>query len=113
VIAHADPGHRDDAQCRDRSRTGCASVSTSSELDGSTARFALPAIAVFCDPSEPHAPPCLPGDALSQAHRVVAALAAVRAFGGPAERDASLQPAARAVARLLACLSNDADLWTG
>jgi hypothetical protein len=84
-------------------------VSTRSERGGSAARFALPAIAVFCDPSEPHALPCLEGDALSEAHRVSAALAAVPAFGGPAERDASLRAAARAVALLLACVSKDAD----
>lgn len=72
-------------------------------------RFALPPVAVFCDPSEPHALPCLGVDARDHAHRVSAALAAIPAFGGPAERDAALRGAARATADLVRCLSRDAD----
>ncbi len=76
---------------------------------GPTPRFALPPVAVFCDPDEPHVLPCLDGEARLEAQRVAAALAAVPAFGGPAERDAGLRAAARAVAGLLRCLSLHAD----
>ena len=72
-------------------------------------RFELPAVAVFCDPSEPHALPCLAGDARDLAHAVSAALAAVPAFGGPAERDAAFRAAGRAAAALVRCLAQDAD----
>lgn len=72
-------------------------------------RFALPAVAVFCDPDEPHALPCLSIAAREHANAVSGALAAVPAFGGPAERDAALRAAARATAELLRCLSRYAD----
>ena len=72
-------------------------------------RFELPAVAVFCDPSEPHALPCLGSDSRELADGVSAALAAVPAFGGPAERDAALRAAGRATARLVRCLAQDAD----
>lgn len=72
------------------------------------ARFELPAIAVFCDPGEPHALPCLDGDARSLADVVSAALAAVPAFGGPAERDGALRAAGVAAAALVRRLSFDA-----
>jgi hypothetical protein len=70
-------------------------------------------VAVFCDPGKPHALPCLDGDAGVQADRAIAALAAVPAFGGPAERDAGLRAAATATAGLLRCLSLQADLVDG
>ena len=79
------------------------------EGSGRAPRFALPAIAVFCDPGEPHALPCLDGDARVAADRASAALARVPAFGGPAERDAGLRAAAAAIERLLRCLSPHAD----
>ena len=72
-------------------------------------RFELPAVAVFCDPSEPHALPCLGSDARELADGVSAALAAVPAFGGPAERDAAFRAAGRATAGLVRCLARDAD----
>lgn len=71
--------------------------------------FALPAVAVFCDPDEPHALPCLGLDAREHAARVSAALAAIPAFGGPAERDGGLRAAARATAGLVRCLRSEAD----
>jgi hypothetical protein len=64
---------------------------------------------VFCDPDEPHELPCLDGETGARAHRAAAALAAVPAFGGPAERDAGLRAAVRPVAGLVRCLSPDAD----
>jgi hypothetical protein len=73
------------------------------------ARFQLPAVAVFCDPAEPHALPCLGVDARRHADRVSAALAAIPAFGGPAERDAGLRAAARSTAGLVRCLALQAD----
>jgi hypothetical protein len=72
-------------------------------------RFALPPVAVFCDPGEPHALPCLSIQAREHADAVSAALAAVPAFGGPTERDAGLRAAARATTVLVRCLSLDAD----
>jgi hypothetical protein len=72
-------------------------------------RYALPPIAVFCDPGEPHDLPCLDGEARRRADRVSAALAAISCFGGPAERDAGLRAAALAVERLLSCLARHAE----
>jgi hypothetical protein len=69
----------------------------------------LPAVAVFCDPDEPHALPCLGVDAREHAARVSAALAAIPAFGGPAERDGGLRAAARATAGLVRCLRSEAE----
>ncbi len=71
--------------------------------------FALPAVAVFCDPAEPHALPCLDLEGREHAHRVIAALAAIPAFGGPAERDAALRAGVRATAGLARCLARAAD----
>jgi len=73
------------------------------------ARFALPPVAVFCDPGEPHALPCLSTAAREHADGLSAALAAIPAFGGPAERDAGLRAAGRAAAALVRCLSLEAD----
>jgi hypothetical protein len=70
---------------------------------------ALPPVAVFCDPGEPHALPCLGDAAREHADRVNAALAAVPAFGGPGERDGALRVAARETGALVRCLSRDAD----
>lgn len=70
---------------------------------------AMPPVAVFCDPDQPHALPCLAGAALDAAHGTAAALAAIPAFGGPAERDAGLRAAGHATAALLQCLSRQAD----
>lgn len=66
-------------------------------------------MAVFCDPGEPHALPCLGLDARAEADRASAALAAVPAFGGPAERDAGLRAASRSTAGLVRCLSLEAN----
>lgn len=92
-------------------RDGHERVRVNGQPNGSAApaRFALPAVAVFCDPGEPHALPCLGTDACEHAERVISALAAISAFGGPAERDAGLRAAARATAGLVRCLSLEAD----
>jgi hypothetical protein len=74
---------------------------------------ALPDVAVFCDPDEPHELPCLGVDAREHAAQVSAALAAIPAFGGPAERDRGLRAAARATAGLLRCLRAEADPVAG
>ncbi len=53
--------------------------------------------------------PCLGVEARTEADRTSAALAAVPAFGGPAERDAGLRAAALATAGLVRSLSRDTD----
>jgi hypothetical protein len=77
------------------------------------ARFALPPVAVFCDPAEPHELPCLDVDARAHAARVIAALGAIPPFGGPAERDAGFRAAGRAAAGLVRCLSRTTDAVDG
>lgn len=69
--------------------------------------YALPPVAAFCEPTQPHPMPCLEGEARTGAVRLAAELAAIQPFGTTAERASGLRAASLAAAGLVRALPTE------